>query len=155
MRIWWKDCDCRIFNAKRLYCLSGSKKMGFPGPPEFTSHGYFKRRVYKIRTILGIFKEMMKNALQTQHDSAVSNLRNQRKGATPASWFAAGPFWKFFAYSSLSLQFTQPRRRGRGKILLMFSYLCVTEFLRLKFHVYGNAIKRIKRWRCVFCYVFF
>lgn len=52
--------------------------MGFPGPHEFTSHGYFKRRVYKIRTILGIFKEMMKNALQTQHDSAVSNLRNQR-----------------------------------------------------------------------------
>ncbi len=43
---------------------------------------------------------------------------------------------------------------GKKKIniLLMFSYLCVTEFLR--FHVYGNVIKRIKRGQCVFGCVF-
>lgn len=35
-------------------------------------------------------------------------------------------------------------------VFLMFVLLSSSD---LKFHVYGNVIKRIKRWQCVFCYV--
>lgn len=55
-------------------------------------------------------------------------------------------FWKLFQYSSFRQQLTQSCHRWgkkRMNILLMFSYLCVTEFL--KFNVYGNVIKKKKR----------
>lgn len=69
-------------------------------------------------------------------------------------------FSTLFGYSSFrhnSHKHVTEKREKKDKYTInVFLCLCYWVFkFKKKFHVYGNVIKKIKRWQCVFCYVCF
>jgi len=118
-------------------------------------HQDFKRWVYKITSKI-LFR---KNEIDSKYNIlAFSVFKHEVEGCNAASWSAAGPFGRCLDNSSFRQQLTKLCHWEREKkkeeyAINVFLSLCYWVLTFLKFYVYGNVIKRIKRWRCVF-YVF-
>lgn len=86
--------------------------------------------------------------------------KGRKKLSNSASWSATSPSQRYLDILLLGTTHTnmsQKREEKKDKYTInVFLCLCYWVFkFKKKFHVYGNVIKKIKRWQCVFCYVCF
>ena len=157
----WYDTDARALISKsvRWYCngwKSGGKTApgGYSMPKQTVSLTSLK----KMGPDLLVHQDLPHKCISRGEFTKVKKkwqhlVLKTCRGCNSASWSTTGPSESCSDIFLLGNSSHDHVIDGKKKIniLLMFSYLCVTEFL--KFHVYGNVIKRIKGWQCVFCYV--
>lgn len=102
------------------------------GPDLLVHTGIYLMLVFKEASLHeeNIWKEKTKPTLNIRGISAFSVFKHEVEGCNSASWSTAGPFESYFDFS-FTQQLTQPcHRKKKLNMLLMFSYLWVTEFLR-------------------------